>query len=75
MGEARMRYGIDGEILLDPMKKRPIVPRVERARKSLSWFLQAALCEHWDELPEWNKFQRAGMELLKAINDKGGKHD
>lgn len=54
--------------------KRPIIPRVERARKSLSWWIQAAICEHWDELPEWKKFQRAGMNLLQAI-DKGGKDE
>jgi len=53
-------------------KKRPIIPRVERARKSLSWFVQASICEHLDELHEWAKFQRAGLNLLRAI-DKGGK--
>jgi hypothetical protein len=62
-----------GENWVTGAKKRPIVPRVERARKSLSWFLQAALCEHWDELPEWKIFQKAGLNLLRAINDKGGK--
>jgi len=56
-------------------RKRPIVSRAERARRSLSWFLQAALCEHWDTLPEWKKFQKAGMALLTAINNMGGKNE
>jgi hypothetical protein len=65
MSEDSVQYG----------KKRPIVPRVERARKSLSWFLQAGFIEGWTTMPEFDAFIRAGRRLLRAINDKGGKHE
>jgi hypothetical protein len=53
-------------------KRRPIIPRVERARRALSWFLQAGFIENWTALPEFDPFIRAGRKLIGAI-DKGGK--
>ena len=70
MSEDSVRYNSDGSRI---QQKRPIVPRVERARRSLSWFVQAALIEGWDALPEFKKFEKAGMSLIEAI-DKGGKN-
>jgi hypothetical protein len=56
-------------------KKRPIVSRAERARRSLSWWMQAGFIEGWSAMPEFDAFVRAGRRLLKAIDDKGGKHE
>jgi hypothetical protein len=57
----------ESEDSVQHQKKRPIVPRAERARRSLSWFMQAAAIEGWDRLPEWTRFQQAGFRLLSAI--------
>ena len=53
-------------------KKRPIIPRVERARRSLSWWMSAGFIEGWSTMPEFDSFIRAGRRLLNVI-DKGGK--
>ena len=50
--------------------KRPIIPRAERARRSLAWWLQSAAVEGWDKFPEFEQFQKSAFNLLKAIDGR-----
>lgn len=56
-------------------RKRPIVSRAERARRSLSWWMQAGFIEGWSTMPEFDAFVRAGRKLMKAIETKECAHE